>query len=327
MAEAIGRRVMVGFGRETTRGTAVAIAKWVPRVEITFQDKATKQTSGEAHGHIDDATDEYITELYAVGNINMEAKVNALGFLLYAALGTLNTTSPDTDIYEHVFTELNSNQHPSLTIGVDDPASAQDRTFALAMLNQMTLKVETGQIVMVEAEFTSKGSATATHSPTVVNDTRFIAHHVSVKLAADVAGLDAASALELKGFSVTINKNVSRDHVVGSVAPQDIFNQQMTVEGEMTLNVTDEVYRALALTDGVYKAVRLSMTNPSVDLGGGVFPSLVIDLPRCSFKDYDAKRPLDEIASQTIKFKGLRDIAGGTNIVDSATLVNGSATY
>lgn len=39
MPKISGRKIAVGFGKETTRGTAVAPSLWYPRVDMDFDEK------------------------------------------------------------------------------------------------------------------------------------------------------------------------------------------------------------------------------------------------------------------------------------------------
>ena len=52
MSKYIGRRVQVGLGLETSRGTAVAATYTMPKTNFTFEDKANKARSMENFGNI-----------------------------------------------------------------------------------------------------------------------------------------------------------------------------------------------------------------------------------------------------------------------------------
>lgn len=326
MAEFIGRRVNLGVARETSRGTDPgSAAVFIPRTELTFQDRVEKVVSGEAHGHIDDATDAFVVAKYGEGSISAEVRDKSIGYFLYAMLGSLSTSNLGGGDYSHAFSEANSNQHQSLTLYMDDPNS-NDMLFELAMLNTLTIDVQTGQIVTFSSDFMSKAGDDSSVTATYTAENRFLAQHVSVKLADTVAGLGAATEIPLKSFNVTFTKNVVRDHNIGTIEPTEIHNQQFSVEGQFTLNLENDTYKDLMI-DGTYKAMRLSFVNTGVTLAGGNNPSLTIDLSRCHFFSWERNNELDAITSQTIQFKGLRDISAGNDIVDACTLVNTQSTY
>src|SRR3990167_1235793 len=324
-AEFIGRRVNFGIARESTRGTFLgSFTYWLPRTELSFQDKAMKVISGEAHGHIDDATDAFLTEKYGEGSISAEVRDKSFGLFVYAILGSLSTVNNGGD-YTHTFTEANSNQHQSLSFGIDDP-NADDSYFTLAMLNSLTINVETGQLATFEAEFQSRAGDDGTFTATYSAENRFVSHLVNMRLATAVGTLAAASDLPIKSFSITFTKNLVRDHNFGTIQPTEIHNQQFMVEGSFTLNNESNVYRDYMI-DNTYRALRLGMVNTDVTLSAGNNPTVQIDLSRCHFFEWERNNGLDEIAGQTINFKGLKDITNSLNIVNQIVVINEASSY
>ena len=325
MAEFIGRRVNLGASRETSRGTNPgSVSFWMPRTELTFQDRVDKVISGQSHGHIDDATDAFVAAKYGEGTFSSEVRDKSIGLLLYSMLGSLTTSAAGAD-YSHAFSEANSNQHQSLTLYMDDP-NATDLLFELTMLNSLTLTLETGQLAMITADFQSKRGDSTSVSATYSDENRFLSRHLAVKLASAVGGLGAASELPIKSLTITFNKNLVRDYNFGTVDPTEIHNQQFSVEGQFSLNLEDATYLGY-MQNNDYKAMRIAATNTDVTLAGGNNPSLTIDLSRCHFFSWERNNALDEITSQTVQFKALRDVAAGLNIVNACTLVNGQSSY
>lgn len=326
MAEWIGRRGNLGVAREITRGTNPGTPDfWVQRTEMTFQDRVTKVVSGEAHGHIDDATDSYPTERFGQGTVGGEVRDDIIGIFFYALLGTIQTVD-NTGDYTHTLTEENSNQHQSLTLFWDDPNN-DDASFKLAMITSMSLSVETGQLATFSIDFESQPSDdSADLTSAYTSQNQFVSHFVNIRLASAVGGLGAATDLPIKSFTITFSKNTSRDHNFGTITPTEIHNQQFMVEGSFTLNNEDNTYRNY-MRDNTYQALRLAMVNTDVTLGGSNNPTVQIDLSRCHFFDWDRNVALDEISGQTINFKGLSDITNSLNIVNEVVVINETASY
>jgi len=325
MAEFIGRRTSLGVARETTRGTGVAPTYWMPRTELSFDDRIERVVSGEAMGHIDDSSDAFVTAKYADGSINAEVRDDSFGLFLYALLGTVSTAALGSGDFTHTFTEANSNQHQSLTLTTD--SANGDKMFELCMLNNLGITAETGEIVKFNSDFVSKNSVTTTQSATTCNtENRFVSHHVAIKLATDYSGLDAATAIPVKRFELTFAKNVMRDHELGTISPTEIHNQQFNVEGSFDLNFEDFTYHGYMMNN-TYKAIRLEATNTDVTLAGGNNPKLQIDLSRASFYDWERDNSLDDISLQTVNFQGHRDCTNSKNIVNQIQLTNEVASY
>lgn len=326
MAEFIGRRVNLGASRESSRGTDPgSVSVWLPRTELTFQDRVDKVVSGQSHGHIDDATDAFVVAKYGEGNFTTELRDKSVGLFLYSMLGTCVSSALGGGDYSHAFSEANSNQHQSLTLYMDDP-NGSDLLFELTMLNSLTLTLETGQLAMISADFMSKSGDATTVTATYSSENRFLSRHLAVKLASAVGGLGAASELPIKTMTITFTKNLVRDYNFGTVDPTEIHNQQFSVEGQFTLNLEDSTYLGY-MQNNDYKAMRIAAVNTDVTLGGGNNPSLTIDLSRCHFFSWERNNALDEITSQTIQFKALRDVTNSLNIVNACTLVNTQASY
>lgn len=327
MSEFIGRRVNLGVSRETTRGTFPGtFTYWVPRTDLTFQDRATKVVSATGHGHIDQSTDAFVTEKFGEGSISSEIRDRSFGLFLYSIMGTLTTTNPLATAYQHDFTEANSNQHQSLSFGLDDP-NADDSYFALVMLNSLTINVEVGQIATFTADFMSRAgddvTATATYT---TSENRFVSHFVDMKLAATTGALAAATALPIKSFTITFSKNLVRDHNFGTIQPTEIHNQSFSCEGSFTLNNEDNTYRDYML-DNTYRALRLDAQNTDVTIETGYNPRLQIDLSRVDLHSWERNNALDEISGQTISFRAHKDVAGALNMVNNIMLINAVSSY
>ena len=107
------------------------------------------------------------------------------------------------------------------------------------MLSSLTINIEQGQVLNFTAGFMSKYPEASSATASYTNENKFTANHVVFKTANTVAGLTAASAINIKSASITITKNVSPDWSLGSTEPDEFYNQQLSVEGTVTLNFTD----------------------------------------------------------------------------------------
>jgi len=310
----IGRRINVGIAKETTRGTPVNPVFWIPQTSISFDDKVEKVDEESAMGQIADTDSSVVTGKYAEGEIEGEIRDKALGLILTGVMGA-SPTSTGVGPYTHTYTLADtSNQHRSLSILKQNPNGAS--MFALAMVDSFEISVEPLGIVTYTIGFTSKSSQDWTpQTPTFTSlGEKFLHQHLQFRVADTIVGLAAASVLSLKALTLTINKNPVRDNVMGTLQPEDIFNAQISVEGSLTLNYEDRVWRNYML-DGTYKAMEIKFYKDANS-------SLTIRLPRVSFNSWEPASDLDDIITQDIDFKAHYDAAAPEKIIHSVVLVN-----
>lgn len=324
MSKYIGRLVNLGLARETTRGTAVAPAYWMPKTSVAFFDRVNKYQSQLNYGVIGDANQAYKANEWSEGSIETELNDKSFGLILYALFGSLSSSGVSDSAYTHTFSIANTNQHTSLTLTLQDP----DRTdyFALSMLDSLEISIVPDEPVMITANFKGRSGrqqATATASYAAFN--KFLGRHASVKIATVVGGLAAASAISIKSLKLTFTKNVIQNNILGTVWPDDLLNQKFEITGEMELDLEDQTYRNLML-DGSYRAFRLQMTNNDVLIGATSRPDFKIDLARVHFESWEPVRANDEIVTQKVNFRALYDITT-TSTVNSCTLINNVVSY
>jgi len=323
MAKIIGRRVKLGVAMESSRGVGVAPAMAIPFAGLTLMPKVDSILVENALGQIADTEDRLIEEKYAEGEIEAPLRDQTFAYILASLIGASPSSSGSSGEFVHDFTLANTNQHKSLTLTVID--GIQSEMLKLAMINSLEITAELGGLVKYTAGFISKVgvNTTATATPSVEN--LFTKKGVQVKIAANLAGLDAASVLELKSLTLTINKNAERDSVLGSEEPIDVLNKQFSVEGSLNLTLESQAYRNYML-DNSKKAMRIDIINPDVSLNTNN-PRLRIELPRVSFDGFEPDRSLEDIMKQTINFKAHYDLTNSQDIITTCSLRNGKTSY
>lgn len=323
MAKVIGRRVKLGVAFEGSRGVGAVPAMVMPFAGLTLMPKVDEVMVDNALGQIVDTEDRLIEEKYAEGEIEAPIRDETFGYVLGAIAGAVPSTSGSGGEFVHAFSLANTNQHKSLAFTVID--GIQSEMLRLAVLNSLEITAELGGLVKFTAGFISKVgvNTTATGNPSLEN--LFTKKGVKVKIADDLASLDAASVIELKSLSISINKNAERDSVLGSEEPIDVLNKQLSVEGSLNLTLESQTYRNYMLNN-TKKAMRIDIENPDVTLSSNT-PRLRIELPRVSFGGYEPDRSLEDIMKQTITFKGHYDLENSQNIITTLSLRNGKSSY
>lgn len=322
----IGRLVDVGLARESSRGVGVAPTFWIPKTSFTHDAKVMKVRSQLSWGRIEGfGNQSLVAQRWAEGDFEGEILANSFGLILYALFGSVSTSGPTDSRYTHAFSVAQSNQHTSLSIGVEDDIG--DLLFELAMLNTLEIKLVPDDVVRFTAGFMSKSPADATLTPAyTTTEYKFLGRDLTFKVAANTGALGAASAVSLKSLTLRFAKNLVRDTVLGTVDPEDIFNKQMTIEGEFALLYeTDRTYRDLML-DGTYQAMRIDLTNTRDTIGASARPQFTLDLSRVDFDAWEREEPNDDIAMQTIQFHALYDQTNA-NVVNACSLYNTTVSY
>lgn len=322
MTKFVGRRGKLALAIEDSRGVPSSTDSdyfFVPVATMSFKDTIEEAREDQGMGVIADSDSKFVTMTMGEGEVEAQLYSNALGVVLTGVLGAVPSSSGGGSPYTHTYTLSNSNQHKSLSLYWADP----DRTdmFKLGVVDSFKVSVEPSGIVNYTVGFKSK---TADEWTTITSDytdlgTKFLHQHAAVKLASDTSGLSAATALSVKNLELNINKNAMFDSVIGTVEPEDVLNQQLSVEGSLELNLEDDTFRDYML-NGTYRAMSIVLNASSNAI-------LTLEFPRVDFSEWEPDYTLNEIAKQKINFKANYDAANAVDIISTATLVNTTSSY
>jgi len=321
MSKYIGRKINVWFGKESTRGTAVAPTIWAPKASLDFEEKSEKVIDESSIGVIEDSFDWHVVKQYAEGNFECNVYANLIGYLLLNVFGSVSSASKN-GAYEHEFEVAETNEHQSLTIWLAD--DTQDKQFPLAMINSLELSAEVGDFVKASAWFRSKKGANATLTPNYSEDYAMLAKHVQVYLADDLTWLASATAIESTWFSLTINKNLEDVDVLWSTEPNDFCNTFFSVEWTLELTWNDATYKQLFM-DGTKKAMRIKVVDSNNTIGTSQNPTLTIDLASVIMTEFAKTQDNNALVKQSITIKALYSMTDASMI--TATLLNTKSSY
>lgn len=324
MAKVIGRTGAIGIGVESTQGTSVAPTYWVPVQSYSFDDKVEYVKNDSAMGRIEEYNDADIVKLWGEGEYSGKIFLNSVGAELVGVFGQSPTSAErgTSDVYDHSYDLLNSNDHKSLTIGYED--AIQDVRFPFGMVNTWGLEVANDDYIKRTISLISKKSASATNTPAFTNEVEFIPSQISLKLASAQSGLDAASAINVTAFNMEINKNAEALYALGSNEPEDIINKQFTVTGSIELYFEDTTQRAYVFGN-THRAIRVDMIDTTIDLGTSHNPQLRFDLNEVVFEEFERGWDSNDPLKQTLNFEALYNLADGELI--TARLTNTVVSY
>lgn len=318
MTKFVGRRGTLGIALESSRGVAVAPTFWIPFASLSFKDTVETVREEQGHGKIADSDSNYVVMKMGEGEVEAQLYDKAMGVILSSLMGAVPSTAGGNP-YTHTFTLSNTNQHKSVSLYWTDP----DRSdmFRLGVVDNLSMKVEPSGLVEWTVGFKSKVAQEFTQQTAVFTSkgSKWLHQHLSVKLAAAVGDLAAATAISVKSLELNINANTIFDSVMGTIEPEDILNQQFSVEGSLELNLESDTFRDYML-NGTYRAME-------VYLNGGTSSSLKFQFPRVDFTEWESDFTLNEIAKQTINFKANYDFANSLDIISTCELINTQSSY
>lgn len=320
MSRYIWRKINVGFGKETTRWTAVTPAIRVPKASLDFEDKSEKVIDESSIGVIEDSFDGHVSKQYAEWSFECNVYANAIWLILLNVFWSVSTSWSSGE-YTHAFSVAETNQHQSLTIGLAD--DTQDRQFPLAMVNSFELNASTGDFVKVTADFRSKKWADASLTPSYSNDFALLGKNVQVYLADSVSWLDSANAIKATNCTLTINKNLEDVDVLWSVEPDDFCNAQFTVEWSIELLWDNEDYKDMFM-DWDKKAIRIEIIDSNSTLSTW-HPTLSFDLASVIITEFAKTQDNDALVRQGLTLKALYSMSDSKMI--TAKLINSQSSY
>lgn len=328
MSKIIGRLVSVGFGKESVRGTAVAPTYWIPKMDFTHDDKIQQVINESSIGIIEGAQGADITQKYSEGEIKGRVVADSFGLVLLSAIGSVSSASVggQAGVYDHTYSVLQSAQHPSLTVSVKDANSGTGLSYALSMIDSLEINAELNRYVEMAIKYRGNANASASVTPSFAAQTQyFLPQNAVVKFATNIAGLGAASAINVKKVNLSISKNLEDDQSLGAVVTTDRLNRQFVVEGSIELMYEDRTYIDTNMLGDLAKALRIQFVNTAVTIGTSANPTITMDLASVKLKEVARSQGNDDFVTQTLNFQAFYSIADTSMI--SVVLRNTTASY
>jgi len=259
MTRAIGAIDKCCFGLESTAGTEATTMLSVPVTMVNLNPKVESVKDDSAVGRREMPLSSAAAQKWAEPEIEGYVYDILFGYLLKAALGT-DTKTGAGDPYTHTYTVLNSNAatFPTMTIKTKDDTSVLMCTGCV--LSELTLTAQKGQFLKYKAKFVGKFPATDTETPSYTEEGRFLVSTGSLKLAANVAGLGAASAVSFDSCELSFNNNVIRSGINSDLSPERIMPGHFSMGGSVDAVFEDEVNWAL-FGAHTAQALRLALTS------------------------------------------------------------------
>lgn len=302
-----GEDIIIGVGIEATRGTAVAPQAWIPgRTPTGVMPVLEKTQLRETRASKIGSYGAEITQKRAEGDLEFNLRTETIGYLLLSLLGDVasEVKGGETVVYNHTFTVLeNDPEHPSLSLGISQPAN-QDYNYPLAVVSGVSIEVVPDDLVVGKVNFiaSAENEEGSPFTPSFASsDVYFRQQDVSIKIADNVAGLGAATAMKVKSLKLDLPNGARVDQNVSELNPGNVLATVLDMKGSFERDLQDADIHDL-FVDGSYQAMQITMERADVTIGGTSKPKMVITFPRVSLEKWSPDRPIDDVVREQVDF-------------------------
>lgn len=319
--EHIARRASIGIGKETTSGTNVSAAYWIPKESWGLKPVVKKAVDDWGYWVIDERYDSETVQQMTETTLSGIVRDTFFGALLMGVFGT-DTPTTASGATTHAFTRANTNTHPSFT--VHEFNMVQSYYSAYSMVDELEISAEAWDFVKFSTKLMGKKMVSESDpTPSFAEENDFRASQVKVYFADTEAWLAWASETKVKSFRITINKNLMPYQVLGSDDIDGIYNQQFTVSGDLeALFNSTTLYGLFAASTKKFMEIRI--INTDITIGSAQNPTLSFIFGRVALEDWDKTQDNNDLVMQTMWFVGEFNATDGYTV--KASLKNLQST-
>lgn len=299
-----GKKVGVWVALEQQRGVKQPIVYRYPWTDNTFFDRASLSSDAWVVDTIVDAITSQVTKQWSEGTIWGQVYPNGIWFFLKALLWIVESSWADW-IFEHHFSLLESNTHPTLTIGTSSPLGWF--SYPLAIIESLDFSVENWGKFMVSVNLKARKWEEENHSIVYVDEEWFVANMLKVFIADSVSQLDIADNICLQSLTISFKKTIKDIECLSSLDPIDYLNAGFSIEGSMELLFENNTYKDYFL-HGNAKALRVLAEDRFHPYKEGEYPCFMLDLSKVMMTDWTPAFTVDDVSKQSISFKWHYDV-------------------
>jgi len=165
----------------------------------------------------------------------------------------------------------------------------------------------------------AKTSTPSSATPSYVSEYSFISPDVTAKFKPTLSGIGGKTNTVLKSATITIEKELEKDDVLGKIDPENFLNKTLRVSIEMTKNYENTTFKDMYMTSSP-TAMRLGIVSSS-----GSPIGLTVDLNQVKITEWATEKGLDDLITETFTAKANFKLADSQMI--KALLVNDVASY
>lgn len=322
-----GEALAVGVAVETVRGTFVAAQDYVrmrepSTIQMLVEEVDIKET--RPTGLVRDS--KVITMRKVEGDVALNLRFRTIGYFFKSLLGGWSsaTEAGQTIVYRHTGTLNPSVLQPTLSLSMAR-GSYPHKQIPGAVVTKLALNAAIDDVINGSVSIKGLSETTVANFTPAYASTDNLAPHqmITVKIAANVAGLGGATATVLNDLNIEFDRPNDERTNVSSIAPVDFVSKLLNISGKFVMDKTDDTLKDFADINTV-RAMSITITNTAVSIGTGVNPQLVITLPNVTITTSET-RPLDAIVTEEITFEANYDDTAASGV--TVSLLNEKINY
>jgi hypothetical protein len=241
---------------------------------------------------------------------------------IFGAAPVDTTHAGETLVYDHTFSIGQTNTPPTLTLARVDPNA--DRRHSLCTLKSFELDASDGDWVKFSCDIIADKGTTAADTVAFVAENEFTGKHVTVKIAANQAGIAAALPIKASSLKLKIDRKAEPYWGFAGLDPANFFVGAYEITGELVLTYDDATYENLHYAN-TQQYLQISIANTDVTIGTAANPTLVFNAPKARIEDWTESDDLDKVIEQTLSFYMEFDLTSAMAL--QAILTNNKANY
>lgn len=311
----IGRREAIALGIEGTPGTAVAPQICLRWLDNGVQTKVNVIENESAIGVVDQISDSEITSRWVEGKIGGKVTAHGIGFLHTGFFGSPSTGAAVSGVYPHTFS-MSQSSKPAPALTITRSNALETVRHAYGVVDTLEISAEQDDWVMFSSAIKARVGSTTTFTPAFTAETEFTSKHITVKMAANVAGLTGATAISAKSVKLQMERESEAFNPLGTSDTPEFDRGAFTISGELVVRYTDTQYEADFLANTI-KALEIKLSNGN--------DALTYTCPQVRVRELERSTDRDDIITQTLSLKAEYNPAAGKSI--TALLNNTRATY
>lgn len=327
MAYERGESMALGVAVETTRGTFVTAQDYVrmrePDTIMMIVDETDIKESRPTGLSRDSKV---ITMRRVEGDISLNLRFRTIGYFFKSILGGWSsaTESGQSVVYRHTGT-LNANVlQPTLSLS-KARGSYPHKQIPGAVVTRLSLSAGTDDVITGSVSIKGLTEITVANFTPAFASTDYLAPHqmITVKVAANTAGLSGATASVLKKIDIEFDRPNDERVNISSISPVDFVAKLMNISGSFVMDKTDDTFKDLAELN-TPRAISITITNTAQVIGAATNPQLVITLPNVTIRRSET-RPMDAIITEEITFEANYDDTAASGV--TVSLLNEKLNY
>lgn len=202
-----GTEVNVGVGIETTPGTPVAASVFPKWLDFSLQARSEKEMFQGQRGIRNLTSNSMIKRSYSAGAISFVPNVKSIVPFLYAALGSLSSSSVSDSAYTHTITvQQAAASMKALTVLAERGGEVTER-FSNVVVNSFSLEVSDGY-AKATADLIGGAPDTSTLSESFSQETEMAYKDLTLKFGTSLSNAAGNSATPVRSFSFTHDNQV-----------------------------------------------------------------------------------------------------------------------